>query len=173
MRGRESHPYDASRCGIGSFLAIAHAARSGSLIKQAPYRHYRKVPMEGNLFAHLPCLGEAEQFVELLSRPGLKIERIVSRAHASPPDFWYEQPHAEWVLVVAGQAGLRFEDEGRVRILGRGDFVDIVPHRRHRVDWTDASGPTIWLAVHYGEGLRIEMEPKTVVQSGKDARSIK
>lgn len=115
--------------------------------------------MEGNLFAHLPCLGEAEQFVELLSRPGLRVERIVSRAHASPPDFWYEQPYSEWVLVVAGRAGLRFEDEGQVRILGRGDFVDIVPHRRHRVEWTDASEPTIWLAVHYGDGSGIEMEP--------------
>jgi cupin 2 domain-containing protein len=30
-----------------------------------------------------------------------------------------------------------------------GDWVDIAPHRRHRVDWTDPEVATIWLAVFY------------------------
>jgi cupin 2 domain-containing protein len=30
-----------------------------------------------------------------------------------------------------------------------GDFIDIPPHRKHRVDWTTPDEPTIWLAVFY------------------------
>lgn len=105
--------------------------------------------MTDNLFRDLPEIGKTEEFVELLSRPGLKIERIVSRGHASPPGFWYQQPHAEWVLLLVGEAALRFEDEPSERVLKHGDFVDIAPHRRHRVERTDPNGPTIWLAVHY------------------------
>jgi cupin 2 domain-containing protein len=34
--------------------------------------------------------------------------------------------------------------------LRAGDSLDIAAHRRHRVEWTDPAGPTIWIAVHYG-----------------------
>ena len=37
-------------------------------------------------------------------KSGIRIERIVSRGHTSPPDFWYDQPQAEWVIVLAGSA---------------------------------------------------------------------
>ncbi len=100
-----------------------------------------------NLFAGLPAGAGTEQFVELLSRPGLRIERIVSTGHASPPGFWYDQPQAEWVLVLQGEARLAFEDEPEPRRLQAGDFVDIAPRRRHRVEST--ATPTVWLAVHY------------------------
>ena len=105
-----------------------------------------------NLFADLPpAPGTAEHFRDLLARPGLRIERIVSTGQASPPDFWYDQPGGEWVLLVQGEACLRFADEPEARRLRAGDCVDIAPHRRHRVDWTDPGQPTIWLAVHYDE----------------------
>jgi cupin 2 domain-containing protein len=100
-----------------------------------------------NLLAPLP--DAAERVDTLLTRPGLRIERIVSRGEASPPGFWYDQPKAEWVLVLAGAARLRFADETEARILGPGDWVDIAPHRRHRVDWTDPAVPTVWLAIFY------------------------
>ena len=100
-----------------------------------------------NLFADLPAGADAEQFVELLSRPGLRIERIVSNGQASPPGFWYDQPQAEWVLVLQGEARLAFEDEAEPRRLQAGDYVDIAAHRRHRVEST--ARPTVWLAVHY------------------------
>ncbi|MBP6707636.1 MAG: hypothetical protein KA223_00605, partial [Candidatus Accumulibacter sp.] len=55
-----------------------------------------------NLFASLPATSgrsgaaeqaePAEQIVELLRRPGLVIERIVSTGQASPEGFWYDQP---------------------------------------------------------------------------------
>lgn len=105
--------------------------------------------MPDNLFAHLPTAASAEEFSELLARPGLTIERIVSTGQASPPDFWYDQPQGEWVAVLQGEALLRFADEPEPRRLGPGDWADIAPHRRHRVEWTAPDRPTVWLAVHY------------------------
>ena len=103
-----------------------------------------------SIFAGLPrSTASAEQFSELLKRPGLRIERIVSTGQCSPPDFWYDQPDGEWVLLIQGAARLRFADEAEARQLTAGDFVDIAPHRRHRVDWTPVGEITIWLAVHY------------------------
>jgi cupin 2 domain-containing protein len=104
-----------------------------------------------NVFAALSGPGAGERFDVLLERTGLKIERIVSHGQASPPGFWYDQPQGEWVLVVAGAARLRFEDEPAARALAAGDSLDIAAHRRHRVEWTDPAGPTIWIAVHYGD----------------------
>ena len=102
-----------------------------------------------NLLSPLPDAEAAERVDALLTRPGLRIERIVSRGQASPPGFWYDQPQAEWVVVLAGAARLRFQDESEARVLGPGDCVDIAPHRRHRVEWTDPTVPTVWLAVFH------------------------
>jgi cupin 2 domain-containing protein len=52
------------------------------------------------------------------------------------------------VLVLSGAARLGFAD-GETVALGPGDWVDIAPHRRHRVEWTDPDAPTVWLAVFY------------------------
>jgi cupin 2 domain-containing protein len=112
--------------------------------------------MSGNLFADLPVAPEADERMEtLLVRPGLRIDRIVSSGQASPPDFWYEQAETEWVLLVSGEALLRFEDETETRHLRAGDWLHIVPRRRHRVERTAANMPTVWLAVHYAQdGIR-------------------
>ncbi|MDN0083217.1 cupin domain-containing protein [Crenobacter sp. SG2305] len=102
-----------------------------------------------NLFAHLEAHTGQEQLDTLLSRPGLKIERIVSTGQASPPGFWYEQEQGEWLVLLAGEAKLVFEDEASPRDLLPGDFVDIPPKCRHRVEWTDPEVATVWLAVYY------------------------
>ena len=105
---------------------------------------------EGNLFAALPPAGSAgEAFSTLLERPGLRIERIVSTGQASPPGFWYDQADDEWVVVLGGEALLRFADELEARRLRPGDFVAIAAHRRHRVDWTSPDQATVWLAIHH------------------------
>ncbi|MGF1546851.1 MAG: phosphoribosylaminoimidazole carboxylase [Thiotrichales bacterium] len=91
---------------------------------------------------------DAEHFDTLYSQPGVRIERILSWGQASPPGFWYDQPHAEWVALLQGAARLRFADEADARPLVPGNFVLIAAHRRHRVDWTDPHQTTIWLAVH-------------------------
>jgi cupin 2 domain-containing protein len=53
--------------------------------------------------------------------------------------------------VLAGSAGLLLDGEEAPRRLAPGDHVHIPAHRRHRVEWTDARAPTVWLAVHYTE----------------------
>ncbi len=104
--------------------------------------------MSDNLF--LPVLPSSDEvFTELLTRPGLRIQRIVSTGQVSLPGFWYQQEEAEWVLILKGEALLRFEDEAQARRMKPGDFVDIAPLRRHRVEWTNPEQPTIWLAVFY------------------------
>jgi len=108
--------------------------------------------MAGNLYADLPVSKEAAERLEtLMARPGLRVERIVSTGQASPPGFWYDQPDAEWVLLVSGDALLRFEDETEARHLRPGDWLHIAPRRRHRVESTAAETPTVWLAVHFPE----------------------
>ena len=102
-----------------------------------------------SLLASLPDASNAEVVETLLSRPGIRIERIVSLGQASPPGFWYDQDEGEWVMLLAGAARLRFADEDEPRLLKTGDCLDIAPHRRHRVDWTDPATPTVWLAVFY------------------------
>ena len=106
-----------------------------------------------NLFAGLPSTATVdEQFSELLSRPGLRIERIVSTGQCSPPGFWYDQAEGEWVALLQGSATLRFEDTLELVDLAPGDFIEIAPHRRHRVESTDPGQPTVWLAIHFAEG---------------------
>ncbi len=108
------------------------------------------VVQAGNLFADISAAGAGdEEFGEILARPGLKIERIVSHGHASPPGFWYDQPQNEWVIVLKGSARLRFEDEATGRALNAGDYVFIPARKRHRVEWTEPAEPTVWLAVHF------------------------
>jgi cupin 2 domain-containing protein len=102
-----------------------------------------------NLLRDLPDARGGEVTEILLAVPGVRIKRIVSLGQASRPGFWYDQDEAEWVLLLAGAARLRFADEPEARVIGPGDCIEIVPHRRHRVDWTDPAQPTVWLAIFY------------------------
>jgi cupin 2 domain-containing protein len=101
-----------------------------------------------NIFADIPRNLSEEEIAVLAQFPGARIERIVSTGQASPPGFWYDQDKPEWVVVLSGSAGLSFEGEAAPRVLRAGDHMLIPPHVRHRVEWTDADAPTIWLAVH-------------------------
>jgi len=103
----------------------------------------------GNLLAALPPTGRDELFQEILQRPGLKIERIVSSGQATPHGEWYDQEWGEWVLLLAGSAGLLLEREDEPRLLRPGDYLYLPAHCRHRVDWTDPGMQTVWLAVHF------------------------
>ena len=105
--------------------------------------------MPDNLLADLPDALDDEQCRDLLRRPGVRLERIVSTGQATPPDAWLSQAHEEWVLLLSGAAGLTLEGEPPLT-LGPGDHVLIGAGRRHRVDWTDPHGATVWLALHIG-----------------------
>lgn len=102
-----------------------------------------------NLLENLPADLSREVFETLVDADSVKIERIVSRGHASPASGWYDQEQHEWVIVLQGEALLCFDGEPDVR-LRAGDYIHIPAHTRHRVAWTRADEVTIWLAVHYG-----------------------
>jgi len=102
----------------------------------------------GNIFAGIPRDLAEEAFEPLVCAGSCTVERIVSRGHRSPDGFWYDQDRAEWVILLAGRARLRFEGDEVIE-LGPGNWVDIPAHRRHRVEWTDPAAETVWLAVHY------------------------
>lgn len=104
-----------------------------------------------NLFADVPVNRAEEQFTTLFAAASVRVERIVSHGHASPPGYWYDQDQHEWVVVLQGAARLRFESGDVTRELTRGDFIHIAAHVRHRVEWTTPDEPTIWLAIFYEE----------------------
>lgn len=107
-----------------------------------------------SFFEPLPDVSKAESFETVLARPGIQMERIVSYAHQSEADFWYQQDWEEWVLVLKGVACLAFDtgtdaDSGpEEQTLKPGQALLIPAQLRHRVVSTDPSQPTIWLAIH-------------------------
>ena len=103
-----------------------------------------------NLFSALPVRLPEELVETLAAGKHVRIERIVSTGQASPEGFWYDQEESEWVVVLKGEARLLFEGDAQPIHLKPGDHVTIPAHRRHRVEWTTPSEPTVWLAVFYG-----------------------
>ena len=104
-----------------------------------------------NLLDDLPQDLPQELFTPLFQANNLRIERIVSQGHVSPPGFWYDQAEDEWVVVLEGSAAVQFEGEAEAVQLRRGACLKIPAHARHRVAWTDPSRKTVWLAIHYRE----------------------
>ncbi|MEN8259112.1 MAG: cupin domain-containing protein [Pseudomonadota bacterium] len=103
----------------------------------------------GNLYSGIPKALPTERFDDLINTPGLRLERIVSRGHATPVGQWYDQDRAEWVVLLKGAAGLRFEGTADMINLKPGDYLHIPPHVRHRVEWTAAETETVWLALYF------------------------
>ncbi len=111
------------------------------------------MPESGNLFEGIPAELPQEISETLGGGAGgtVRIERIVSRGHRSPEDFWYDQEEEEWVVLLRGSATLRFEDPDRgTRHLVPGDWLRIPARVRHRVEATAGDEDTIWLAVFHG-----------------------
>jgi cupin 2 domain-containing protein len=106
-------------------------------------------PECGNLYANVAARAPSEHVLELLSAQHVRIERIVSTGQATPDGEWLQQDRAEFVTLLTGSAGLRFEGDGVPRVLRPGDYLAIAPRRRHRVDWTAKDEPSVWLAIHY------------------------
>ena len=102
-----------------------------------------------NIFYGIPLQLPEERVDVLAESDHMRIERIVSRGHASPDGFWYDQDRAEWVVVLRGRARLEFADRPAPVELGPGDHLLIEAHARHRVSSTDPDQDTVWLAVHF------------------------
>lgn len=96
---------------------------------------------------------EQEIIEKLITQAYFTLERIVSTGQATPAGQWYDQEQDEWVILLSGSAGLLFAEENTIRILAPGDYIHIKAHQRHRVEWTDSSQPTVWLALHYLDGI--------------------
>jgi cupin 2 domain-containing protein len=102
-----------------------------------------------------PCPEPGQERIErLLDTPGLRLERIHSCSHATPPDQWYDQAEHEWVMVLRGSARLVFEAEPQPRDLSAGDWLMIEAHRRHRVLATDPPPGTLWIAAFWAPASR-------------------
>jgi len=67
-------------------------------------------------------LAQTARFSLKCFRGGLQIERMVSTGQSMPADQPHRQAHDEWVLLLAGSAGLRIEGEEK-RDLRPGDHV--------------------------------------------------
>ncbi|MBK8239975.1 MAG: cupin domain-containing protein [Deltaproteobacteria bacterium] len=98
----------------------------------------------GNLLDTPDAPNHGERFTSLAELGGVTIESIVSSA--TPDAGAYDQPHDEWVVLLAGNAAI--EVEGRAHVLRAGDWILLPAHARHRVLATSAGAR--WLAVHVG-----------------------
>ncbi len=106
-----------------------------------------------NVFADIPDQLPEELFEILLNNPLFKLERIVSRGHATAEGHWYDQAKDEWVLLLKGAAGLRLKDRADPVVLKPGDYLHLPAHCKHRVEWTDPDIETVWLALHYSPDI--------------------
>ena len=102
-----------------------------------------------NILTGLPPALSGEVVDTLVESDSVRIERIVSNGQATPQGEWYDQERDEWVLVLAGSAGLLFEGGQGPQRLVAGDCALIPAGCRHRVAWTDPAVKTVWLAVHF------------------------
>ena len=101
-----------------------------------------------NIFAELLQNLPEEVFEKILEGKDFFVERIISDGHASPPNFWYDQKTNEFVMLMSGSAKILCDD-GNLFSLSSGDYLIIPAHQKHRVEETDKTQKTIWLAIYY------------------------
>jgi len=104
------------------------------------------MPDSNNLLTLPPGTPGVETCTTLLRHPAFTLEHLASRGATSPDGCWYDQPRAEWVLLLHGAADLQYAT-GESRTLAAGDSLIIPAHCRHRVART--SPDALWLALHY------------------------
>lgn len=100
-----------------------------------------------NIFDLPSSLPNKELFESLVSTDNILIERIISTGQVTPPGEWYDQDRDEWVILLQGFASLAYADGSLVK-LAAGDYLFIPAHQKHRVEFTSAGPPCIWLAFH-------------------------
>jgi len=94
----------------------------------------------------VPAVPETETTQTLVTAPSGRLEHIISRGQPSPPNFWYDQPDDEWVVLLRGTATLDFGEEGSLN-LKAGDCLTIAAHQNHRV--AEVSHDAVWVALHF------------------------
>ena len=114
-------------------------------LKYYPLRDKMK---KTNIFTNIPQTLKEELFEDILNKPNIKIQRIVSDGHITEEFDWYDQDSDEWVIVLQGAAIIKFKNENDVK-LEVGDYINIPAHKKHKVTWSSKEIKTIWLAIHY------------------------
>lgn len=100
--------------------------------------------MNKNIFEVCPSDSGKEEFIDILKKINIHIEKIVSHGQITPTNEPYIQEHDEWVLVLSGKAKLKLENKEYT--LDTGEYLFIPKDVKHWVTYTES--PTIWLAVH-------------------------
>lgn len=83
----------------------------------------------------------------MVENESVKLEKIISYCQITPKDKWYDQDHDEWVMMLKGNAKLRFKNTGEIIYLKEGDYLTIHSHVKHRVEYT--SKDALWIALHF------------------------
>lgn len=104
--------------------------------------------LTANLLSALPDARAAEVCEDILLRPGLRVERIVSQGQVTLIDRPYVEAVDEWVLILRGAARLWLEGRDAEVVLNPGDHCLIPAGTAHRVTFTSPDEPTVWLAIH-------------------------
>ena len=97
----------------------------------------------------MPCSGEETERTLLRGGDTWWLTLIQSNAASTPQGRWLHQDHFEWVLLLRGSASLTCLEPEEQIDLSVGDHYLVHPHRRHRVERTDAGAGTLWLALHW------------------------
>ncbi|MDY0014998.1 MAG: cupin domain-containing protein [Bacteroidales bacterium] len=94
----------------------------------------------------LDLRSQEEIFETLLSSKNVLIKRIVSFGQTS--NEWYNQQTDEFVILLQGKASIMYEN-GDLVSLQKGDSLWIKAHEKHKVTYTSASPPCIWIAIFF------------------------
>lgn len=98
-----------------------------------------------NIF-DLPAPNAAEELTTILTEnKSVRIERIISTGQTTG---WYDQTETEFVVLLEGSAEIEYENN-KIITLSKGDTILIKPHERHRVSYTSAKPPCIWLCIFF------------------------
>lgn len=92
-------------------------------------------------------ISEEEIFIKLCSSPEVYIEKIISTGQSTPENQWLEDKRAEWVILLKGNAGIKFFDSGEFH-LREGDYFFIPAFTKHQVTYTSSEPECVWLAVY-------------------------
>jgi cupin 2 domain-containing protein len=112
---------------------------------------WRTIKPMANIYEGIP-FDMPDEFIEKIAgsaEKGAVVERIISRGHASPPGFWYDQEKTEFIILLKGKAALLFKDQEQILEMLPGDYIEIPPHALHRVEWTAEEEDTVWLTFFY------------------------
>ncbi|MCX7874695.1 MAG: cupin domain-containing protein [Melioribacteraceae bacterium] len=101
-----------------------------------------------NILNDIPEKFENEIFDKIITSENFTLERIISNGHNSPENFWYDQEKNEFVLILKGNAIIKYDD-GKIFKMTKGDYLIIPAHQKHRVEETSSEEKTIWLAIHF------------------------